>query len=113
MTVLRVLYKHQVESVVKHRKKFESFRFIVKIYREEGTIGYDENAKCCLSICSDRDCTCLKIIRIYSNKKAESTIHFLGEILNIFPFSVQRIQTDWETEFLNFIVLPCRIKFLT
>ena len=47
-------------------------------------------------------CTRLRTIRVYPNKKAESTIHFLGEILNTFPFPVQRIQTDWGTEFFNY-----------
>lgn len=35
-------------------------------------------------------------------KKTESTIHFLGEIPNTFPFPLQRIQTDWGTEFFNY-----------
>ena len=48
------------------------------------------------------DCTRLRTIRVYPNKKAENTIHFLGEILNTFPFPVQRIQTDWGTEFFNY-----------
>lgn len=48
------------------------------------------------------DCTYLRTIHIYPNKKAENTIHFLGEILNTFPFPIQRIQTDWGTEFFNY-----------
>lgn len=48
------------------------------------------------------DSTRLKNIRIYPNKKAESTIHCLGEILNTFPFPIQRIQTDGGTEFFNY-----------
>ncbi|WP_276835256.1 hypothetical protein [Chryseobacterium cucumeris] len=48
------------------------------------------------------DCTRMKVIRIYSNKKAESTIYFLGEILDIFYFPIQHIQTDWGTEFFNY-----------
>jgi len=48
------------------------------------------------------DCTRMKCIRIYPNKKAENTIHFLGEILDTFEFPIQRIQTDWGTEFFNY-----------
>lgn len=48
------------------------------------------------------DCTRLRTIRVYPNKKTESTIHFLGEILNTFSFPVQRIQTDWGTELFNY-----------
>lgn len=47
------------------------------------------------------DCTRMKVIRIYPNKKAESTIHFLGEILETLEFPIQHIQTDWGTEFFN------------
>ncbi|WP_227461954.1 integrase core domain-containing protein [Culturomica massiliensis] len=53
----------------------------------------------------------MKTIRIYPNKKAESTIHFLGEILNTFPFPIQRIQTDWGTEFFNYDFQYDFIKF--
>jgi transposase InsO family protein len=48
------------------------------------------------------DCTRLKVIRVYPNKKADSAVDFLGEVLDSFPFPVQRIQTDWGTEFFNF-----------
>lgn len=36
----------------------------------------------------------MKFIRVYPNKKAESAIHFLGEILDTFYFPIQHIQTD-------------------
>lgn len=47
------------------------------------------------------DCTQLKVIRIYSNKKSEITIDFLGEVMRTFPFPILHIQTDWGTEFFN------------
>jgi len=37
-----------------------------------------------------------------SKQKAENTIHFLGEIMDTFQFPIQRIQTDWGTEFFNY-----------
>ncbi|WP_409242074.1 DDE-type integrase/transposase/recombinase [Elizabethkingia miricola] len=48
------------------------------------------------------DCTRMKVIRVYFNKKAKSTIHFLGEILDTFYFPIQHIQTDWGKEFFNY-----------
>lgn len=48
------------------------------------------------------DYTRMKIIRIHPGKQAENTIHSLREILNTFPFPIQRIQTDWGTEFFNY-----------
>lgn len=47
------------------------------------------------------DCTRMKAIRIYPNKKALNTFHFLRELLETFGFPVQRIQTDWSTKFFN------------
>lgn len=44
----------------------------------------------------------MKCIRIYPNKKVENTIHFLSEIIDTFQFPIQRIQTDWGTEFFNY-----------
>ena len=48
------------------------------------------------------DCTRLKVIRVYPNKRVDSAVEFLGEVLDSFPFPVQRVQTDWGTEFFNF-----------
>ena len=41
------------------------------------------------------------MLRLYPNKKAESSVDFLGQILDSFEFPIQRIQTDWGTEFFN------------
>jgi transposase InsO family protein len=43
----------------------------------------------------------MRALKLYHNKKAESTVDFLGYVLDTFPFPVQRIQTDWGTEFFN------------
>jgi transposase InsO family protein len=43
----------------------------------------------------------LRVLRLYGNKKAESTVNFLGHILDTFEFPIHRIQTDWGTEFFN------------
>jgi len=43
-----------------------------------------------------------EIYSVYSNKKTESTIHFLDEILDTFYFPIQYIQTNWGTEFFNY-----------
>ena len=46
--------------------------------------------------------TRMKVIRVYPNKKADSAVDFLGEVMDSFPFPVQRVQTDWGIEFFNF-----------
>lgn len=40
-------------------------------------------------------------MRLYSAKTAANAVLFFGEVLNTFSFPIQRIQTDWGTEFFN------------
>ena len=102
MTVWRVLKKHQVKAVVKRRKKSDYIRYSREIPRERVQLDIMKVRNGAYQFTAIDDCTRLRTIRIYPNKKAENTIHFLGEILNTFPFPVQRIQTDWGTEFFNY-----------
>jgi transposase InsO family protein len=46
------------------------------------------------------DCTRLKVIRLYPNKQAVSTLDFLDQVVSEFPFPIQRIQTDRGEEFM-------------
>ena len=102
MTVWYVLKKHQVKTVVKRRKKSACTRYSKEILGERAQLDVMKVRNGAYQFTAIDDCTRLRTIRIYPNKKAENTIHFLGEILNTFPFPVQRIQTDWGTEFFNY-----------
>lgn len=102
MTVWRVLKRHQVKAVVKRRKKSDYIRYSKEIPGERIQLDVMKVRNGAYQFTAIDDCTRLRTIRVYPNKKAESTIHFLGEILNTFPFPVQRIQTDWGTEFFNY-----------
>ena len=102
MTVWRVLKRHQVKAVVKRRKKSDYIRYSKEIHGERIQLDVMKVRNGAYQFTAIDDCTRLRTIRVYPNKKAESTIHFLGEILNTFPFPVQRIQTDWGTEFFNY-----------
>jgi len=55
----------------------------------------------CYQFTAVDDCTRLRVLRLYPSKHATNTVLFLGEILDNFPFQMQRIQTDWGTEFFN------------
>jgi transposase InsO family protein len=61
------------------------------------------------------DCTRLKVLRLYSNKSAGSTLDFLTHVLSEFPFPIQRIQTDRGKEFMDYGVqerlIELHIKF--
>ena len=93
--------KHQVKAVVKRRKKSDYIRYSKEIPGERVQLDVMKVRNGAYRFTAIDDCTRLRTIRVYPDKKAESTIHFLGE-LNTFPFPVQRIQTDWGTEFFNY-----------
>jgi hypothetical protein len=55
----------------------------------------------CYQFTAVDDCTRLGVLRLYSLKPAVNTVNFLYAVLESFEFSIQRIQTDWGTEFYN------------
>lgn len=86
MTVWRVLKMHQVKAVVKRRKKSDYIRYCKEIPGERVQLDVMKVRNGAYQFTAIDDCTRLRTIRVYPNRKAESTIHFLGEILNSFPF---------------------------
>lgn len=79
------------KAVVKRRKKSDYIRYSKEIPGERVQLDVMKVRNGAYQFTAIDDCTRLRTIRVYPNKKAESTIHFLGEILNTFPFPVQRI----------------------
>jgi transposase InsO family protein len=61
------------------------------------------------------DCTRLKVLRLYPNKSAASTLDFLTHLQRELPFPMQRIQTDRGKEFFDYGVqkrlMDLHIKF--
>jgi transposase InsO family protein len=102
MTVWRVLSSNNVKPIVKRRKKSDYKRYNKEIPGERVQLDVTKIRTKAYQFTAIDDCTRMKCIRIYPNKKVENTIHFLGEILNTFEFPIQRIQTDWGTEFFNY-----------
>jgi len=50
------------------------------------------------------DCTRLKLVRLYPNKTARSTLNFVEQMVSAFPFPIQRLQTDRGEEFMALAV---------
>ncbi len=50
------------------------------------------------------DCTRLKLVRLYPNKTARSTLNFVEQMVSTFPFPIQRLQTDRGEEFMALAV---------
>jgi len=102
MTVWRVLSRNDVKPVLKRKKKSDFLRYNKDIPGERVQMDVTKLRTRAYQFTAIDDCTRLKVIRVYPNKKTDSAIDFLGEVLCSFPFPVQRIQTDWGTEFFNY-----------
>ena len=110
MTVWRVLKKHQVRAVVKRRKKSDYIRYSKEIPGERVQLDVMKVRNGAYQFTAINDCTRLRTIRVYPNKKAESTIHFLGEILNTFPFPFSGYKLIGEQ---NFSIMTSNMNCMT
>jgi len=99
MTIWRVLSKHNVKPVLKRRKKSDFKWYNKSISGERVQMDVTKLRPKAYQFTAIDDRTRLKVIRVYPNKRANSAVDFLGEVLDSFPFPVQRVQTDWGTEF--------------
>ncbi|MDB4727763.1 helix-turn-helix domain-containing protein [Saprospiraceae bacterium] len=102
MPIWRVLNKHEVPKITKHRKKSDYQRYSRPIPGDRVQMDVSKIRPGAYQYTAIDDSTRLKIIRIYPRKTAKNTIDFLGEVLDDFGFPIQRIQTDWGTEFFNY-----------
>lgn len=100
-TVWRVLKQCEVKPLKRYRGKQEIKRYSRPIPGERIQMDVTKIRPKCYQFTAIDDCTRLRVLRLYPNKKAGSAVHFLFEVLDAFPFPIQRIQTDWGTEFFN------------
>ena len=101
MTVWRILSKHQVKPIVKRRRKSDYKRYNKDIPEKRVQLDVTKITSKAYQFTAIDDCTRMTTIRIYPNKKATNTIHSLSKLMDTFGFPIQRIQTDWGTEFFN------------
>lgn len=100
-TIWRVLKKNEIPNLKKYRKHHEYTRYSRPIPGDRVQLDVTKVGPKCYQFTAIDDCTRMRALKLYPNKKAESTIDFLGYVLDTFQFPVQRIQTDWGTEFFN------------
>jgi transposase len=48
------------------------------------------------------DCTRIKVLRLYSNREASSSLDFLEHVIALLPFPIERLQTDRGQEFFAY-----------
>ena len=100
-TIWRILKELQVKPLKRYRGKQVIKRYSRPIPGERVQMDVTKIRPHCYQFTAIDDCTRLRVLRLYPNKKAENTVHFLSEVLSSFQFPIQRIQTDWGTEFFN------------
>lgn len=100
-TVWRVLKSQAVKPLKRYRKHQSIKRYSRPIPGERVQMDVTKIRSKCYQFTAVDDCTRMRVLRLYSSKHASNTILFLGEVLDNFPFPIQRIQTDWGTEFFN------------
>src|SRR5690242_18541389 len=100
-TIWRVLKNNNVPNIKKYRKHSDIIRYNRPIPGDRVQVDVTKIGPNCYQFTAIDDCTRFRTLRLYPNKKAESTVDFLGHIIDTFQFPVHRIQTDWGTEFFN------------
>jgi transposase InsO family protein len=103
-TVWRVLKSCAVEPLKRYRKRQDIKRYSRPIPGDRVQIDVTKIRAKCYQFTAVDDCTRMRVLRLYSSKHSYNTVLFLGEVLDNFPFLIQRIQTDWGTEFFNDLV---------
>jgi len=100
-TVWRVLDRCAVKPLKRYRKHHEFKRYNRPIPGDRVQLDVMKVRANCYQFTAIDDCTRLRVLRLYPSKHAENTVKFLYEVLDNFGFPIQRIQTDWGTEFYN------------
>lgn len=100
--VWRILHKHQVAPVKKLRRSTKRKRYNRPVPGDRVQIDVTKIGPRCYQFTAIDDCTKLRVLRLYADKTASRSLTFLEEITKAFPFPIQRIQTDWGTEFFNY-----------
>ena len=100
-TVWRVLNRHAVKPLKRYRKRTEIKRYSRPLPGDRVQFDVMKIRAKCYQFTAIDDCTRLRAVRLYASKHAENTVKFLYEVIESFEFPIQRIQTDWGTEFYN------------
>lgn len=96
-----MLNKHHAKPLKKYRSKKDFQRYSRPTPGDRVQLDVCKIKHKCYQFTAVDDCTRMRVLRLYSSKHAENTVLFLYEVLENLPFPIQRIQTDWGTEFFN------------
>ena len=98
----RILQKHQVAPVKKQRRHINRKRYNRPVPGDRVQMDVTKVGPKTYQFTAIDDCTRLRVLRLYPNKTLSSSLAFLQEVIKALPFPIQRIHTDWGTEFFNY-----------
>lgn len=115
-TIHKVLKQAQVKPLKKTRRSRKGKRRYQKdIPGERVQMDVCKIAPKLYQYTAIDDCTRFKLMRLYPNKQAASTLDFLDQVVSEFPFPIQRIQTDRGEEFMahkvQYRLMDLKIKY--
>lgn len=85
-TIWRVLKKNELPNLKKYRKQNEYTRYSRPIPGDRVQMDVTKIGPKCYQFTAVDDCTRMRALKLYANKKAESTVDFLGYVLDGFQF---------------------------
>ena len=87
-TIWRLLNRHQVKPLKRYRGKREPQRYSRPIPGDRIQIDVTKIKRGVYQFTAIDDCTRLKVLRLFPNKRSQSAVEFLGAVLEDLPFPV-------------------------
>jgi transposase InsO family protein len=98
-SIHKVLTSQHVKPLKKLRRKKEFKRYQRPIPGDRIQMDTCKIAPGIYQYTAVDDCSRWRVLQIYKRRTGENTLHFLDQIIEEFPFPIQRIQTDRGREF--------------
>lgn len=98
-SIHKLLCRQQVKPLVKYRRKKNFTRYQRPVPGDRVQMDTCKIAPGRYQYTAVDDCTRYRVLRLYSRRTAENTLHFIEAVIEEMPFPIQRIQTDRGREF--------------
>lgn len=110
-TIHKILIAKQVKPIKKLRRKKPFKRYSRPIPGDRVQMDTCKIAPGIYQYTAVDDCTRWRVLEIYKRRTAENTLDFIDQLIERFPFPIQRIQTDRGREFFAIKVQEKLMEF--
>ena len=98
-TIHKVLIRHNVKPLKRHRKKADYIRYQRPIPGDRVQMDTCKIAPGVYQYTAVDDCSRYRVLGVFSRRSAANTLIFLDQVFEEMPFPIQRFQTDRGREF--------------